>query len=188
MNAWPDSQPVRIRDMAITTVVVGPSGGLATALTDDLRAANADGVVIIVGSDPETGPIGALSPDDWDRLVDTTMWDTLTALQQAHSSFRQTGGRIVLVVPTVGICGAPQLVAYTTAVEGIRAMAKSAARQWLSKGVAVNIVAAPMSDPASQDDTSLVGSVVESVKFLLQPVDHLVGETIIVDGGSVMLP
>jgi 3-oxoacyl-[acyl-carrier protein] reductase len=42
---------------------------------------------------------------------------------------------------------------------------------------------------AVSEDSQLFGSVVETVKFLLRrDVGYLVGETIVVDGGSVMLP
>jgi 3-oxoacyl-[acyl-carrier protein] reductase len=131
------------------------------------------------------------------------MWEALVTLQMAHAALENRGGRIVLVVPTVGIAGAAGLVSYTTAVEGIRAMAKSASRQWARDGVVVNFVAAPirvfaealsesdshLTNAAVADDATLVHSLVETSKFLLRSdVQHLAGETIIVDGGSVMLP
>ena len=50
----------------------------------------------------------------------------------------------MLVTPTVGFAGAAGLVPYTTAVEGIRAMAKSAARQWASDDIIVNAITAPL--------------------------------------------
>lgn len=101
------------------------------------------------------------------------------------------------------MAGAARLVAYTTAVEGIRAMAKSAARQWKREDVSVNLVAAPLrlftpemdsftahlTAAVVHDDSTLLHTVVEAVKFLLRPdIDHLVGETIVADGGAVMLP
>jgi 3-oxoacyl-[acyl-carrier protein] reductase len=97
--------------------------------------------------------------------------------------------------------GAAEGVGYTTAIEGIRAMAKSAARQWCSDGIVVNLIAAPVSlfapgldashltAAALPDDGTLIHSVVETTKFLLRrDIDHLVGATIVADGGSVMLP
>ena len=82
-------------------------------------------------------------------------------------------------------------------------MAKSAARQWASEGIQSILIAVPMhlfvpalrtsashlTAAAVQDDETLIESVVETTKFLLRrDLKHLVGETIIVDGGSVMLP
>ncbi|WP_232006668.1 SDR family oxidoreductase [Mycobacterium sp. 1245805.9] len=130
-----------------------------------------------------------------------TMWQALVALQAAHAAMAAKGGRIVLVLPTIGMTGAAGLVDYTTAIEGIRAMAKSAARQWAPEGIGVNMVAAPMSlfgrevdashltAAAVPDDSALIPAVVETTKFLLRrDVTHVVGATIIADGGSVMMP
>ena len=184
----------------MSTVVLGPGDPLTSALTDGLGAVASeldaelppavDGVVVVVGAGPTT-------------TVDAgeEMWRTLVALQHAHSAMAQRGGRIVLVVPTIGMAGAAGSVGYTTAIEGIRAMAKSAARQWRSDGVTVNLIAAPVSlfapglhvyhltAAAFSDDSTLIHTVLETTKFLLRrDIDHLVGATIVADGGSVMLP
>lgn len=133
--------------------------------------------------------------------ADETMWRALVALQAAWRSMRPRGGRIVLVVSTVGMAGATGAVPYTTAIEGIRAMAKSAARQWGSAAIGVNIIAAParlfathvdashLTAAAVPDDARLIRSIVTTATFLLRPdIEHVTGETIVVDGGSVMLP
>jgi 3-oxoacyl-[acyl-carrier protein] reductase len=82
-------------------------------------------------------------------------------------------------------------------------MAKSAARQWASDNIAVNMVAAPLrlfaptmgqlathlSAPAIDDEATLVQTVVDTTTFLLRLDAALpVGATILADGGSVMLP
>nr|WP_090340617.1 SDR family oxidoreductase [Mycolicibacterium malmesburyense]CRL70062.1 short-chain dehydrogenase/reductase SDR [Mycolicibacterium malmesburyense] len=197
--------------MASSTAVVGLPGQLSHALATELGAvtvapgaelpANSTCAVIVMDPCPSPVDAVALSGDDWRRLVDESMWRTLTALQQARAGF-SAGGRIVVVVPTIGMAGAPGLVGYTTAVEGIRAMVKSAARQWASQGVGANLVAVPLSmfsDDATatghltaaavKADSTLMHTVAASVKFLLRPdLVHLAGETIVADGGSVMLP
>jgi 3-oxoacyl-[acyl-carrier protein] reductase len=149
-----------------------------------------DGVVVVVGA----GSATAVDAGE-------AMWQTLVALQHSHTAMTQRGGRIVLVVPTIGMAGAAGGVGYTTAIEGIRAMTKSAARQWCSDDITVNLVAAPvglfapgldashLTAAAFPDDSTLIHSIVETTKFLLRrDIDHLVGATIVVDGGSVMLP
>jgi 3-oxoacyl-[acyl-carrier protein] reductase len=194
------------------TVVLGRPDGLARTLATELDAVivapggvqptNIGAAVIVADPCPQPANAATLSGEDWHRLVDESMWRTLTALQQARARFA-AGGRIVVVVPTIGMAGAAGLVAYTAAIEGIRAMVKSAARQWASQGIGVNLVAVPLSmlsdDGAAEaghltaaavtDDSTLMHTVAESVKFLLRPdLDHLAGETIVADGGSVMLP
>jgi len=159
----------------VTVIVVGPAEALSRGLED-----GADGLVVIDGS------------------TDEAIWATLVALQTAYAS---RVGRIVLVLPTVGIVGAAGAVDYTTSIEGIRAMAKSAARQWGSDGIAVNVVAAPahlfardveashLSAAAVPEDDTLIRQIVATANFLLRTdLPHLTGETIVVDGGSVMLP
>jgi 3-oxoacyl-[acyl-carrier protein] reductase len=163
----------------MTVVVLAPGQTLSSALADSF----ADAVVI-----------------DGHDAVDDTIWQALAALQTAHASTAR-GGRIVLILPTIGMTGAAGLVDYTAAVEGIRALAKSAARQWASEGIAVNMIAAPLAlfatdgdashltAAAVQHDETLIHSVVETATFLLRnDLDHLTGDTIVVDGGSVMLP
>ncbi len=108
-----------------------------------------------------------------------------------------------MVLPSIGMTGGPYLVPFTTALEGIRAMIKSAARQWASQNVIVNMIAAPLhlfaprlsasathvTAAAVADDDRIVESIVKTTLFLLKPdIPALVGDTVIVDGGAVMLP
>lgn len=196
-------------------VVLGSPGTLSDALATGLGATildlearlpeDTDGVVIVLDFEPppQLSSISALSDAEWSRLAEEPMRRTLGALQRSRSSMCSRGGPIVLVAPTIGITGAANLVPYTTATEGIRGMAKSAARQWASEGITVNMVAGPVHlfDPtlrasashltaaAVQDDGTLIDSIVKTTTFLLtRGLNHIVGETIIIDGGSVMLP
>lgn len=201
--------------MSPSIAVLGPADELSYGLADKLNGivaapdealpARTTGAVVIVGTDPppRLNEAASLSGEDWEHIVDGMMWSALAALQRVRSAFEHDGGRIVVVVPTIGMAGAAHLVAYTTALEGVRAMAKSAARQWEPEGVSVNLVAAPLRlfapavDASSahltaavvEDDSTLLHSVAESVRFLLRPdIRQVLGETIVADGGSVMLP
>jgi 3-oxoacyl-[acyl-carrier protein] reductase len=178
----------------------------ATILDLDARLPeDTDGVVIVLGVDPppQLSSTCALGDAEWSRFAEAPMRRALGALQRSRLSMCSRGGPIVLVTPTIGIAGAANLVPYTTAMEGIRAMAKSAARQWAAESITVNMVAGPVHlfDPrlrasashltaaAVHDDGTLIESVVKTTTFLLRrDLCHLVGETIIIDGGSVMLP
>lgn len=172
---------------------------------DEMISPGTDSVVIVVGVDPMLEPahLHSLSAADWRLFAEQPMWHALTALQRSYASMRQDGGRIVLVVPSVGMTGGPHIVAWATAVEGIRAMAKSAARQWAHARVIVNLVATPLhlfaprlgasaahvTAAALPDDEKIIESVVEATRFLLKrEVAGVVGETLIVDGGAMMLP
>lgn len=177
----------------MTAIVLWPAAALAQALREAV-----DDVVVIDGNmDTRL----AVSPD-WQDTVNDVTWRVLVALQSAHATIPERGGRILVVVPTIGMSGAAGLSASTTALEGVRAMVKSAARQWGAEGIAVNMVAAParlftaapevdshLSAPAYGDHHTLVHSVVEASKFLQrEDLPHLTGHTVVVDGGSVMLP
>jgi 3-oxoacyl-[acyl-carrier protein] reductase len=196
----------------MTTGVIGAGDGISVGLARRLAAqlvppdgpisSSLDGVVIVADA-PDPTSLNDLDCASWRRLVHEPLWHTISTFQRAYAAMRDQGGRIVLIVPTVGVAGAAQLVAYTTAVEGMRALAKSAARQWSSRGVLVNMVAVPLgllaprmthldahlTTPAVDSTEALIFSVAETTRFLLRlDIDHLVGQTISVDGGSVMLP
>ena len=187
---------------AVSGAVAGSLGSAVRHLDASLPL-GVDGVVIVTGSDARPTPLTGIDEFEWHRLAEQPMRKTLTALQHSHESMSGRGGRIVLVVPTIGMSGAADLVPYTTAIEGIRAMAKSAARQWAPAGIVVNMIAVPagllaptvsaatshVTAAAVSDDHGIVETIVETTKFLLSDeVTHLVGATIVVDGGSVMSP
>jgi 3-oxoacyl-[acyl-carrier protein] reductase len=108
------------------------------------------------------------------------VFDALRRTQEAFSSFDGGGGRIIFVMPSVSLLGAVGLVPLTTALEGVRALAKSAARQWAQHGITVNCV---VGDIEMRDEIAGV------VDFLSGDAGGAItGQTIVVDGGSVMLP
>jgi 3-oxoacyl-[acyl-carrier protein] reductase len=113
---------------------------------------------------------------------------------------RGRAGRIVLITPTVALVGAEGRAPFAMAVEGIRTMAKAAARQWGSRGITANCVAPSLDVFGIQHDAT--GSVapalgrVPTLDDLVAVVVALLGDagasvtgtTITVDGGVVMAP
>ena len=139
----------------------------------------------------------------WDAVWEATMSSAINALQLGFEQMGGRGGRFVFVTPTVSMSGAARLVPYTTAVEGIRLLAKSAARQWGPDGITVNCLApAPEHVPigVASIDVSLappalggpgdpVTDLGPVVVFLASDASHaLTGATLCADGGVWMAP
>ena len=96
----------------------------------------------------------------------------------------------------------PVALVVHAAVEGVRALAKSAARQWGGARIRVNCVApraellAPDAGPLSPDvaEPALagvpadVGAVASAITLLAAEGIVVTGATIVVDGGVVMIP
>ncbi|MCU1460487.1 MAG: hypothetical protein JWO37_562 [Acidimicrobiales bacterium] len=87
------------------------------------------------------GPFADVDPSAFEAAWEGTMQAALFALQAAFGQMRGRGGRILVVTPTSSMSGEPGLVAATMAIEGLRLLAKSAARQWGADGITVNCLA-----------------------------------------------
>jgi len=139
----------------------------------------------------------------WEAVWEVTMSVAIHVLQLGFEQMRGRGGRFVLVTPTVSMSGAARLVPYTTTVEGIRLLAKSAARQWGPDGVTVNCLApAPEHFPigVASIDVSLAPPALGGpgdaaldlgpvAVFLAGDASHaLTGATLCADGGVWMAP
>lgn len=139
----------------------------------------------------------------WEAVWEGTMRSALFVLQAAFGQMQGRGGSIVLVTPTVSMSGAERLVPYTTAVEGQRLLAKSAARQWGPDGIRVNCVApAPeqvpigvesmsvsLAPPALGGPGDVVDDIAPVVVWLASDAAHFVtGVTVCADGGVWMAP
>jgi 3-oxoacyl-[acyl-carrier protein] reductase len=162
-------------------------------------------VVHVCSDDPalQTGPLTATEAARWHAGCELVVWRALTTLQAAHSAFAPDGGgRVVVVTATAGVSGAPSSVPFVAAVEGVRALAKSAARQWGAIGISVNCVSVPLEllAPTHAGHTSFlpppallrddpVDDVAAAVAFLCsEGARGISGATLLVDGGAVMAP
>ena len=118
----------------------------------------------------------------------------------AHAGMSERGGRIVLITPTVALVGAEGLAPFTMAVEGMRTLAKVAARQWGVLGITANCVAPSLDVFGIRHDADgsvapalgrvpTLDDLVTVVASLLGAAGALItGTTIILDGGVVMAP
>jgi 3-oxoacyl-[acyl-carrier protein] reductase len=200
--------------------LTGGEGPLGDGLADALTSAGAT----VVAVEPDfwaTGPAGprpdavvhaALDPvaleslelADVDDARFETVWErgmraAISCSQSAFRAFAGGGGRIVFVLPTVAMSGAPGLAPLCALAEGERLLAKSAARQWGAAGITVNCVAVAV--PASTgggfsgEAISLAPAALASVDVGAVLVGVLAGEfqsvtgaTICADGGLWMSP
>jgi 3-oxoacyl-[acyl-carrier protein] reductase len=129
------------------------------------------------------------------------MRQTIVAFQSAH---RAGHTRLIALVPTIGMSGAPCLAPTAATSEAIRVMVKSAARQWGSDGITVNCIAVAPElfgiDAAVVGSVSIApaalptrGSVTDDLLPLIRLVasadaHHLTGATLTADGGLWMVP
>jgi NAD(P)-dependent dehydrogenase (short-subunit alcohol dehydrogenase family) len=156
----------------------------------------------------ERMPFEAVDDERWDAVWEATMRAALFVLQAGHAQMRDdgargAGGSFLFLTPTVSMSGAEELVPYTTAVEGQRLLAKSAARQWGPAGIRVNCLApapellpigvdsmavslAPPALGRPGDPESDLGPV--AVHLLSDAAGFVTGETVCADGGVWMAP
>jgi NAD(P)-dependent dehydrogenase (short-subunit alcohol dehydrogenase family) len=154
---------------------------------------------------PRAAPLVALDDEGFAEAFERPVLALLWSLRAGYTHLARPGGRVVLVVPTAAMAGAPGLAATAAAAEAQRQLAKSVARQWGSEGLAVNIVAADLaalapdgadlpavslSPPALGPDavTDLAG-IARLVSLMASgETAALTGATLSADGGIWMAP
>src|SRR5262249_28986795 len=171
---------------------------------DVARALGPVDVVVHALVDPAAAvarPIAETDQEAWDARGEAGIRSALACAQAAFTELRDRGGRLVFVTPTVALTGAVGLVPYVTALEGIRALAKSAARQWGRYDITANCVAPPVGLVAADADAPGIAEpalgrmpdarrdVAPVIALLVADAGHFVtGSTVAVDGGVVMAP
>jgi 3-oxoacyl-[acyl-carrier protein] reductase len=201
-----------------TIAVTGAGSRLADGLAAALAGAGAnvlsgvdrvsvalDGVVHAAMPDIAYERVAFHEVDDarWDAVWEQTMRDAIAVLQAGYRAMRERGGAFVMITPVIGMSGAAELGPYSAAVEGMRLLAKSAARQWGADGIRVNCLApAPehvpigvgsgvlaLSPPALGGPGDVEADLGPIVAWLLSDDAHFVtGVTLCADGGVWMAP
>lgn len=151
-----------------------------------------DVVVHVVGGDLEEQLLGDTDIGEWMRRCDEPLTAAIAAAKDAHARLRRPGGRLVFVVPSLGLTGAAGLVPLATVAEGVRALAKTAARQFGTDGITVScvarrtagpIVALESLPPPTDDDVASTVALLAS-----EHAGAVTGATLVVDGGTVLVP
>ena len=136
-----------------------------------------------------------LAERDWLDACESTLDAAYRLAQAAHPPLATTRGRLVYVVPTIGLTGAAGFAPFATAAEGVRALAKGVAKTWGVDGITVNTIAYALTgDPATMSHSLVppaLGStgdveadIAPVIGLLSSPDAHFVtGSTLVLDGG-----
>lgn len=87
-------------------------------------------------------PIAEVSEDDVDVFYTSGVKGSLWAMQAVYPHMKAQGwGRIVNFASSMGITGGAGFAAYNASKEAIRALTRTAAREWAIDGIVVNAIA-----------------------------------------------
>jgi 3-oxoacyl-[acyl-carrier protein] reductase len=154
---------------------------------------------------PRLRPLVDLDDPAFAEAFERPVLDLLWSLRDAFAHLRRPGGRVVVVVPTIGMAGAPGLAASAAAAEAQRVLVKAAARQWGADGITINVVAAdlaalapgaphlpsvslsvPALGAAAVTDLAAIARLVATL--VVGETTALTGVTLTADGGTWMAP
>lgn len=153
------------------------------------------------------GPASDLTADSWRRTIDVNLTGVyLTTWAVKDSMIEREFGRIVNIASIAGLRPRPMAIAYAASKAAVISFTQSTAEAWAEHGLRINAVApglietdiiADVAEQAKQrliDATpiSRLGSpeeIAETVHFLMsEQSSFITGQTIVADGGRVMLP
>jgi NAD(P)-dependent dehydrogenase (short-subunit alcohol dehydrogenase family) len=89
---------------------------------------------------PLPKPLETYPEAEWDNIINTGLKGTFLCMQAAFPHMKDRGGRILNMASGNGIRGHEGTVAYNAAKEGIRAVTRTAAREWGQYGITVNVI------------------------------------------------
>src|SRR6185369_13568721 len=106
------------------------------------RFGRVDGLINNAQTFRPLSPIAEVSERDVDVFYDSGVKGTLWAMQAVYPHMRSQGwGRIVNFASSMGITGGAGFGAYNASKEAIRALTRTAAREWAPDGIVVNAIA-----------------------------------------------
>jgi NAD(P)-dependent dehydrogenase (short-subunit alcohol dehydrogenase family) len=106
------------------------------------RFGRVDGLVNNAQTFRPLAPIAEVDEDDVDVFYRSGVKGTLWAMQAVYPYMRaQQWGRIVNFASSMGITGGTGFAAYNASKEAIRALTRTAAREWAADGIVVNAIA-----------------------------------------------
>jgi len=158
---------------------------------------------------PVITPLETFPEAEWEYTLRTGPLATLRAMQAAFPYMRDKGGKIINFGSRRGQIGYAGTTAYNAAKEAIRALSRTAAREWGQYGINVNVInplvmshsletfqaqySAQASDALKEVPMRRYGDPERDAGplavFLASPgSDYLTGMTFMLDGGFYMTP
>ena len=170
------------------------------------RFGKVDALVNNVQTFRPMAPMADVSEDDIDVFYRSGVKGSLWAMQAVYPHMKSQGwGRIVNFASSMGITGGRGFGAYNASKEAIRALTRTAAREWAPDGIVVNCIA-----PAAADHHGEAGKQSEGYRIFIEncPMKrqgdpeldigplawflcsdacrYLTGHTLMADGGAFM--
>ncbi|WP_029145990.1 SDR family NAD(P)-dependent oxidoreductase [Microbacterium luticocti] len=153
-------------------------------------------------------PITETTQEMWDLSLGSGMYATFHLMQAAYPELKKTKGAIVNFASGAGLAGLPNQVTYAAAKEAIRAITRVAAHEWAADGIRANLVAPVALTPGIQQWAQAFpteyeqvvkgvplgrlgdpeNDIAPAVAFLAGDESrYITGQTLMTDGGSIML-
>ena len=106
------------------------------------RFGKVDGLVNNAQTFRPMAPVAEVTEDDLDVFYRSGMKGSLWAMQAVYPHMKAQGwGRIVNFASSMGITGGRGFAAYNASKEAVRALTRTAAREWALDGIVVNAIA-----------------------------------------------
>ncbi|HEX2738123.1 MAG TPA: SDR family oxidoreductase, partial [Acidimicrobiia bacterium] len=180
----------------------------ATVAATIARFGGVDGLINNAQTFRPNAPVADVTEDDLDVFYRSGVKGTLWAMQAVYPHMKAKGwGRIVNFASSMGITGGRGFAAYNASKEAIRALTRTAAREWGADGIAVNAIA-----PAAASERGKASAARRSEAYLefikscpmgrqgdpeldIAPIAlflcsdacrYLTGQTFMADGGAFM--
>ena len=170
------------------------------------RFGRVDGIINNAQTFRPLSPMSEVSAEDFDVFYGSGVKGTLWAMQAVYPHMKAQGwGRIVNFASSMGITGGTGFGAYNASKEAIRAITRTAAREWGADGITVNAIA-----PAAATHHGEAGKQSEGYRIFIEncpmkrqgdpeldigPIAwflcsdacrYVTGHTIMADGGAFM--
>jgi 2-hydroxycyclohexanecarboxyl-CoA dehydrogenase len=89
---------------------------------------------------PVIRPLEELDEDEWEYTLRTGPTATMWAMKAAFPYMKRAGGKIINFASGQGLRGSEGSVSYNCAKEAVRALSRTAAREWGRYGINVNVI------------------------------------------------